>query len=70
MSDLGAEVESSWEACTVAGRRPWRGGGRGRGGRWQTWLAGVGVGGGDAGTVRTGVRHTFKMNQRAPPEGK
>merc|ERR1711878_647 len=21
MSDLGAEVESSWEACTVAGRR-------------------------------------------------
>merc|ERR1712210_10680 len=21
MSDLGAEVDSSWEACTVAGRR-------------------------------------------------
>merc|ERR1719397_2218438 len=37
------------------GQRPWRGGGRWRGGRWQTWLSGVVVGGGDAGTVRTGV---------------
>merc|ERR1711934_511978 len=40
MSDLGAEVDSSWEACTVGGaccgQRPRRGGGRWRGGRWQT----------------------------------